>query len=145
MRLCLDTSALVKRYVKEEGSDAVRRYFVAAYGGEATLVLSAFNIGEALSALHKAVRRAGAPELYPRLKSRLLGDVKRLTRIGSMKVIPLTISAVLASAPYVERHGLYIADALQIATAKATASTLATGDARLCDAARAEGLDCVLV
>ncbi|WP_258871933.1 type II toxin-antitoxin system VapC family toxin [Pyrobaculum aerophilum] len=54
MRLYLDTSALVKRYVKEEGSEEVRKIFISAYNGDALLYTHLFNVGEALSAIHKS-------------------------------------------------------------------------------------------
>ncbi|MCC6020300.1 MAG: hypothetical protein LM577_02890 [Thermoproteaceae archaeon] len=53
----LDTSALVKRYVEERGSEGVDRLFDSAYRGRAILALSIFNV-EAACALDKG--REGA-------------------------------------------------------------------------------------
>ena len=145
MRLYLDTSALVKRYIKEPGSDRVRKMFIDAYNGDALLYTSLFNIGEAMSAMHKATRKAGRPDAYPVLRGRLLGDVRRLTRLGAMKLIPLTVALILDAGRYVEKHGLYIADALQIASAAKAQSPLVTGDEKLCNTAAQEGVECLLV
>ncbi|MGC9049928.1 type II toxin-antitoxin system VapC family toxin [Pyrobaculum sp.] len=142
MRLYLDTSAFVKRYIKEEGSEEVRKIFISAYNGDAVLHMHLFNVGEALSAIHKATRRAGRPEIYPLLKKRLLGDVRRLTKLGAMRLTPLTISQILEASKYVEKHSLYIVDALQIISAIQTNSELITGDEKLCNVAEAEGVKC---
>ncbi|MEZ0248393.1 MAG: hypothetical protein ABWJ97_03890 [Thermoproteus sp.] len=53
----LDSSALVKRYVKERGSDVVAGLFRKAYGGDAAMAFSVYNIGEVLTAFDKAARR----------------------------------------------------------------------------------------
>ncbi|AAL62683.1 MAG: type II toxin-antitoxin system VapC family toxin [Pyrobaculum sp.] len=129
----------------EKGLEEVRKIFISAYNGDALLYTHLFNVGEALSAIHKAARRAGKLEVYPLLKKRLLGDVRRLTRLGAMRLLPLTIGQVLEASKYVERHGLYIADALQIVSAIQTNSALITGDGRLCNAARLEGIECKFV
>ena len=54
----LDSSAIVKRYIREPGSDAVRKVYLKAYSGEVILSLSVWNIGEVLGAFDKA-RRIG--------------------------------------------------------------------------------------
>jgi len=41
----LDTSAFIKRYVEEEGTEAVDRLFDSAYRGSAVLAVSVFNLG----------------------------------------------------------------------------------------------------
>ena len=53
----LDTSALVKRYVEEEGTQEVDRLFDSAYRGSAVLATSALNLGEASSVLDRKARR----------------------------------------------------------------------------------------
>ncbi len=43
----LDTSALVKRYVKEPGSEVVDKIYAKAYRGIAVIAISYWNIAEA--------------------------------------------------------------------------------------------------
>jgi len=43
----LDTSALVKRYVSERGSESIDQIFTNAHSGEATIASSYWNVGEA--------------------------------------------------------------------------------------------------
>ena len=95
--------------------------------------------------MHKATRRAGRLDVYPVLRGRLLGDVRRLTKLGAMRLVPLTVALILDAGKYVEKYGLYIADALQIASAAKAQSPLVTGDEKLCNTAAQEGRECVLV
>ncbi len=41
----LDSSAIIKRYIGEPGSDKVRELYLKAYAGEVTLSYSLWNIG----------------------------------------------------------------------------------------------------
>ena len=41
----LDGLAIIKRYIRELGSDKVRELFLKAYAGEVTLSYSLWNIG----------------------------------------------------------------------------------------------------
>ncbi len=49
----LDSSAIVKRYLREAGSDIVKELYMGAYNGELAVAFSIFNIGEALSVFDK--------------------------------------------------------------------------------------------
>ena len=53
----LDTSALVKRYVKEPGSEIVDRIYTKAYRGLAVIAASYWNITEAAVVFDKYERR----------------------------------------------------------------------------------------
>ncbi|MEL9991423.1 MAG: type II toxin-antitoxin system VapC family toxin [Thermoproteus sp.] len=142
----LDSSALVKRYVKERGSDVVASLFRKAYDGDAAIAFSIYNIGEVLTAFDKAARRQGREELYYRLKRLFLGEVRRMIRLKICRLVPANTSVLKASWSYIEKHHIYAADALQIASAKYVGSSVFyTGDEALCEAARGEGLKCVLL
>ncbi|RLG52180.1 MAG: PIN domain nuclease, partial [Thermoproteota archaeon] len=52
----LDSSVILKRYVREAGSEMVRGLYLKAYSGEATIAYSMWNIGEVLGALDRAAR-----------------------------------------------------------------------------------------
>ena len=51
LKLYLDTSTIVKRYVAEPGTETVDAIFDKAETGELTIALSLWNIGEALGVL----------------------------------------------------------------------------------------------
>ena len=79
----LDTSALVKRYVEEEGTQGVDKLFDSAYRGSAVLATSVFNIGEAVSVLDKKARRGELAGDVKTAVSLMLREVKTLTRLGA--------------------------------------------------------------
>ena len=85
----LDTSALVKRYVEEEGTQEVDKLFDSAYRGSAVLATSVLNIGEAASVLDKKARRGELAGDVKTAVSLMLREVKTLTRLGSFVVVPL--------------------------------------------------------
>ena len=57
LKLYLDTSAIVKRYVAEPGTETVDAIFDKAETGELTIALSLWNIGETLGVLDERRRR----------------------------------------------------------------------------------------
>jgi predicted nucleic acid-binding protein len=84
----LDTSALVKRYVEEEGTQEVDELFDSAYRGSAVLATSVLNIGEAASVLDEKARRGELAGDVKTAVSLMLREVKTLTRLGSFVVVP---------------------------------------------------------
>ncbi|WP_456367086.1 type II toxin-antitoxin system VapC family toxin [Thermococcus sp.] len=143
----LDTSAILKRYLDEDGSDVVKELFRDAYRGEVKLAFSFWNIGEVIGTLDKKLRRGQlSKDEFDFLKKGFLAEVKRFTRLGVLEVVPVH-SLLLADAwKLIERHPLYQADALQIVSAKYVGvESFYTGDKRLHDAARTEGLNSILL
>lgn len=142
----LDTSAFIKRYAEEEGTEAIDKLFDSAYRGSAVLAVSVFNLGEAVSALDKKARRG---ELLGDVKaavSLMLREVKTLTRLGNFVAVPL-VGRVLKDAISVTlSHHIYIVDALQIASCRYVRCTsFYTADKELVQAAKDEGLNAVLI
>ncbi|MEM0349549.1 MAG: type II toxin-antitoxin system VapC family toxin [Candidatus Caldarchaeum sp.] len=81
----LDTSAIVKRYVDEPGSEFVRSLYRSAYAGGAKLASSVWNIGEMLGVLDKAYtigRRSEEDRVAA--KRRFLNELNRLTKLGTL-------------------------------------------------------------
>ncbi|HLH86539.1 MAG TPA: hypothetical protein VKU79_06735, partial [Thermoplasmataceae archaeon] len=58
-RVYLDTSILIKRYVKEENSNLADSYFHQAQRGETVICLSEINLGEAAVVFDKYSRKTG--------------------------------------------------------------------------------------
>ena len=147
MRVYLDSSAIIKRYVRERGTEAVREAYLKALSGEATLCFSLWNIGEVLGVLDKArnTGRIGREEGLLARK-RFLLETRRLIRIGQLKVIPLRARILKESWELIEKHHIYQADALQITSAKAAqADKFLVADKRLHAVAVSEGLNSVLL
>lgn len=143
-KLYLDSSALAKRYVEEEGSEKVDSIFTDAEKGEVTLIFSLWNVGE-LAVVFDKYERDGLLEARTVMKT-FLGEMKRLGKSRSADVIPVAGALMADAIAYTLKHHLYIADSLQIASSKtAEASKFVTADRLLAQVARDEGLDAVLV
>ncbi len=117
MKVYLDTSALVKRYLEEQGSDIVDSLFERAYKEEIALVASQWNIGESVVVFDKYRQRgiiSDALEIFKILQKELYV----LSRLGSFKIVPVSADIIVESLPIIFRHHIYIADAVQIVTCR---------------------------
>ena len=143
---CFDASALVKRYVQEDGSEILRAY----WDREPTKFTTSLCFYEALTQLK--VRRFYRKTLDS-------AEYKTATRdlyawYGEVsKQIPepnfLSLKVFLAAERTAEKHGLDLSDAFQIHSVKEgffsnlsgeSKTVLVTADAKLAKAARAEGI-----
>ena len=109
------------------------------------LAFSLWNIGEILDALNKArhLNRI-SEEDYARARRAFLflSETRRLARLGLAMIVPLRSSILVDSWRLLERHHIYQADALQIASAKYVhAAQFLVADERLYEVARSEGLN----
>ncbi len=131
MRVFLDTSALVKRYVEEPGSDAVAEILA----GAEELVVSSLCVPECVSAFRRMVRDGQVTSTeYEGLKEHVLVD------LGDATICHLVPEVLQLAVECLERHPLRTLDALQLACARATLPDLfATADRKQGQAARAEG------
>lgn len=146
-RAYLDSSAIIKRYIKEKNSEKMVELYKRAYQGEVKLAFSLWNIGEVLGVLDKAKRiKRLDKESYELVRARFLSEVLRMKRLGILKVIPVYGSILAESWQLVEKYHIYQADALQILSAKrVNASEFYTADKSLNDVALSEGLNSFLI
>jgi predicted nucleic acid-binding protein len=133
----LDSSALVKRYVEEEGSAVIALLF----RGRKTLCVSRLAEVEVPLAMARRARRGDLTEAEARTQSaHVVRDLKVL------RVIELRQKAFELARELGWDHGLRAYDALQLACACRLKSemgmslTFWSADDHLNDAARAEGL-----
>jgi predicted nucleic acid-binding protein len=140
LKVYLDSSAIVKRYVLEEGSDKVREVYLEALNGAATLHFSVWNVGEVLGALDMYYGRGWLEsEDYRVARELFIAETVRLMKLGVAKVIPVKSTLLAESWLLVEKHHIYEADALQIVSAKNLgADQLLSGDQRLVDISNKE-------
>lgn len=140
----LDTSAIVKRYIKEKGTNSVDLVFDEARGRKSVICFSFWNIGEAIGIFDKYERQGrGRGKLAV---SMFLEEMKVLKEIGSFDAIELKSSFVTAAIEYVLKYHLYIADAIQLVFCKsANCTEFLTADKRLASAAKAEGINSILL
>ncbi len=135
----LDTSALVKRYVSELGSDVVDEIFSNAYRGLNVLAFSYWNIAEAAVVFDKYERRLGLDARN--LLRNLLREVRTLAKLNRVIIVRINPLIIREAVKLVFKHHIYIADALQVVSAIRSSSTkFVTGDKGLADVAKVEGL-----
>ncbi|RLE87795.1 MAG: PIN domain nuclease [Thermoprotei archaeon] len=138
----LDSSAIVKRYILEPGSEIVSEVYYKALSGDLTISFSAWNIGEVLGVLDKYHRRGWlGREDYEKARYQFIGETVRL-----LKIIPVKTKLLIQTWSLIEKHHIYEADALQIVSAKyVKASKLYTGDKQVQEVAAKEGISSAYV
>jgi len=135
VRVFLDSSALVKRYIREAGTDEV----LDRCNRATELAVAVIAVPEVISALRRLVRdgRLGEAQ-YAALKADLGAD---LADAVLCEVSPQVVQRAIAA---LEAHPLRAMDALHIAAALVgTADVFVSADARQCAAAVALGLEVV--
>lgn len=142
MTVYLDSSAILKRYVSEDGSEVVSETYEDALAGEYKIAFSAWNIGEVLGVLDRYHRRGWlVEEDYKAARTQFIGETLRFLRLGLVKIIPVKTRLLISSWSLVEKYHMYQADALQVVSAKyMRAQKFLTGDRRLAKIAADEGL-----
>ena len=137
MRVFFDSSAFVKRYVREEGTDVV-----LSWCDQATeLCLSGIALPEIVSAFCRLLREDRvSPVQYRHLKTMLMAD------ISDAAICDLAPEVIRHSIISLEKNVLRGMDAIHLGSALALKVDLfVSADARQCDAATQAGLRVVLV
>ncbi|MBB5205074.1 putative nucleic acid-binding protein [Inhella inkyongensis] len=136
MKILLDPSALVKRYLDEPGRAAVQAALAQAH----QVAVAAHCRAELVSALAAHREALPEPELQ-RLLGLLQADFEDFERVALDRRVEALSQALLL------RHSrLPASDALHLAAAQACgADRLITADPRQAEAARAEGLATQLI
>lgn len=132
MKAFFDTSAFVKRYVEEPGSERVQALCAAAD----SLALSVLCLPEMISTLNRLVRERKITETdYARLKTRIVEDLE------CVRVVNLTPEVVARAVRYLEESSLRALDALHLGCAtEVAADAFASADDRQLNAGRRAGL-----
>ena len=137
MRIFFDSSAFAKRYVSEEGTDAVVQWCNRA----AEIALSGIALPELISAFCRLRRESKISEAqYQQLKDSLLADIEDA---AICDLTPIVLAHSIAS---LERNKLRGMDAIHIGSAVAMQADLfVSADARQCATAAAVGLEVAAV
>ncbi|MEM3713447.1 MAG: type II toxin-antitoxin system VapC family toxin [Nitrososphaeria archaeon] len=143
----LDSSSIIKRYIKEKGSNLVETLYMKAYSGDIKLSFNLWNIGEIIGAFNKAKALKRLDEqAYMLSKKRFLLECKRLAKLGALILVPLKTKLVCECWILVEKHNIYQADAIQIVSAKNVgAKEFLTGDKLLHEIAKSEKINSVYI
>jgi len=137
MRIFFDSSAFAKRYVSEEGTDAVVQWCDRA----TEIALSGIALPELISAFCRLRRESKISEAqYQQLKDSLLADIEDA---AICDLTPIVLAHSIAS---LERNKLRGMDAIHIGSAVAMQADLfVSADARQCATAAAVGLEVAAV
>jgi predicted nucleic acid-binding protein len=137
VRVFFDSSALVKRFIREAGTDEV----LAQCDRATELAVAVIAVPEVISAFRRLVREGRLGEAqYAALKADLGAD---LADAVLCETSPQVVQRAIAA---LEAHRLRAMDALHIAAALVgTADVFVSADARQCAAAAALGLEVVRV
>lgn len=132
MKVFLDTSALAKRYVAEQGSDKV----AATCEQAVSLVVSVICLPELISTLSRLVREKKLPgAAYRRLKADAMAD------LADVDICQITPEVLASAVDLLESQPLRAMDALHVACALLCApDVFVSADQRQLAAARAAGL-----
>jgi len=132
MKVFFDTSAFIKRYVDEPGSDQVIKICSEAE----QLILCVLCIPEMISTLNRLVREKRlAKNLYMRTKSYIVTDLEDIA------VCNITPEVLRQAVRCLENNPLRAMDALHVAAALVTGPDLfISADARQITSAKKEGV-----
>ena len=132
MRVFFESSAFVKRYVSEPGTDIVLGWSDRA----SEIVLSAIALPEIISAFCRLRRENKITDIqYRQLKSALLADIEDAALCD---LTPAVLAQAVAS---LESHSIRGMDAIHIGSAVALkADVFVSADQAQCFAARSAGL-----
>ena len=138
-RVYLDTSILVKRYVKEAESEIADAIFHRAQRGEAVICSSEINLGEATVVFDKYSRKVGLNS-RDRLQT-MLSELNSLERSSAFEIYPVSSQIIRKSIGTILKHHIYIVDAVQLETCvEAEGTVFCTADRELKAVAEKIGL-----
>ncbi len=138
MFLYMDTSALVKKYFKEEGTSGV----LSLWKGANTIVTSTVTFAETLAAVHRKKREQNGvnARLFRRVISSFDRDWRSFVRVDVTDHLGDTIRRLIDQHPLRGFDAIHLASALLIHKESKDSFLFVCFDKRLSSAAGKEGL-----
>jgi len=139
----LDSSAIVKRYVKERGTEVVDLVFDNAELGNVKIFFSIWNIGEVLGVLDRYRRRnLISSKEFESVLGKFASELLKLVKLHQLDLIPLYSDIIADSLDIILRYHIYEADAIQIVSSKyCNSEVFLTADKRLAEIAKDLGIN----
>jgi predicted nucleic acid-binding protein len=139
----LDTSAIVKRYIEEQGSELLDDLYNRAEMGALRLSFSIWNVGELIGALDQHLTRKAISEKQFRTSVKdFVAESMKLSKLGHLDMRSPTAEIFADTWRLIFSSHIYEADAIQIATAKSLKCDLfLSADAELIKAAKEANLE----
>ncbi|MCJ7506321.1 type II toxin-antitoxin system VapC family toxin [Candidatus Bathyarchaeota archaeon] len=141
----LDTSAIVKRYIGEKGSEVTDTVYERSEAGSVIAAFSVWNIGETIGVLDRYhSRKLITSNEFESALSDLVGESTKMLRLNSLLLLPVTSRAMVESWRLIMTHHIYEADALQLSSCQEAGCQLfLSADNALVQAARKEGIEAI--
>jgi len=142
LKLYLDTSTILKRYIDEPGTETTDIIFDKAEAGEIKITISLWNIGEVLGVLDEKRRRGWLTEKeFEQTLNLFAEELVKLIRLKTIEIIPVQAPILTNTWNLVLSHHVYEADALQITTCSYNSNdALVTSDEKLTQTSRKIGI-----
>jgi predicted nucleic acid-binding protein len=145
MLVYLDSSAIVKRYIEEIGSESVDLLYSSLELEQETdnlLVFSSWNLGEVFGAIDTRHQRRDIDEKSMNDALDLFyRETRKFVTMRKLEVRPMGARVLSKSRELVLKYHIYQADAVQLASAKqAGAQLFVSADRKLLDCAKLERL-----
>ena len=142
LKLYLDSSTILKRYVTEPGTETTDFIFDRAESGEVAISFSLWNIGEVLGVLDERRRRGWLSEgEFKEALEMLSNELFKLMRLRALEIVLISAPILIETWGIILDRHVYEADALQITTCTYThGDALLSSDENLVEASRKLGL-----
>jgi predicted nucleic acid-binding protein len=115
----LDSSAILKRYLTEEGSALVDLLYRQAERGDITLGFSVWNIGEVIGVLDRYITRdLLEKDEYQKTLGLFYRESEKHVKLGSLIIEPVDHGVLVNAWVLLVKYHIYVADALQLSTAR---------------------------
>jgi len=133
----LDTSAWVKRYIVETGTQEVDKLFDLASTGEENLYSTLWNVGESLGVFDTRKNRGDlSQDKFEKTVEKFFRETIDLVRRRRLELSPVSGEALVGCWSTILDDHIYQADALQLEAMKTWGcDILLTGDKRLAEVA----------
>jgi predicted nucleic acid-binding protein len=147
VKLYLDSSVIVKRYIAEKGSQSVAEIYQKSDTKEIGICFSMWNIGETIGVIDQYQRKGWITEgQFISAIGGLAGETLRLMRIEALELLPVSSSELSETWDLIRRYHIYQGDAVQVvACARSKADRLISADKMLLEVAEKEGITSVNV
>jgi uncharacterized protein len=144
-KIYLDSSAIVKRYVREKGTDSANLIFLKSDTKEISICFSFWNIGESIGVLDQYSQRNWiTKQQHEQAVKSFAAECVRLLAMDALHIVPVDSFALSECWNLIEKYHIYEAESLQIVSAKRSESDLfLSADRLLLRAAEEENIECV--
>ena len=142
-RVYLDTSAYLKEFSQETGSETISRIFSACERGKVVVVTSQWTLSESIAAVDRKCRRGEInPDERDTVIATILDKTMELVKKDNLVLVPVTSQLVQASWRVILERHVSADDSLHLLSALVTLSEIfVAADDYLIERAREEGFD----